>query len=87
LASYPDATFQRDFIGAVDTASFQLTDLTGSAVGFSIDPFFFSVAVPEPATLALLGASLLGFAALHRRKGDTPINVVIKDRRDLLSDE
>jgi hypothetical protein len=37
-------------------------------VGFSIDTFFFSVAVPEPATLTLLGASLLGFAALHRRK-------------------
>jgi hypothetical protein len=69
LASYPDATFQRDFTGTEGTGSFQLTNLTGAPVAFSIDPFFFSVdlaAVPEPATLTLLGTSLLGLAALRR---------------------
>ena len=71
LASYPDATFQRDFTGTEGTGSFQLTNLTGAPVAFSIDPFFFSVdlaAVPEPATLTLLGTSLLGLAALPRRR-------------------
>ena len=69
LASYPEATFQRDFTGIPDTASFQLTDLTGAPVAFSIDPFSFSLnLVPEPATLSLLGVSLLGFAGLRRRR-------------------
>ena len=70
LASYPDATFQRDFTGIAGTASFQLTTLNGAPVPFSIDPFFFSVnlAVPEPATLTLLSASLLGFAVLRGRR-------------------
>jgi hypothetical protein len=65
-------SFQREFIGIPDTASFQLTDLTGSLVDFSIDPFVFSfslaAAVPEPATLSLLGTALLGLAALRRRR-------------------
>ncbi len=56
-ALFPDVSFQRDFIGAPGTASFQLTNLTGSPVNFSIDPFVFSVslqsAVPEPATREL----------------------------------
>jgi hypothetical protein len=70
LASYPDATFQRDFTGIAGTANFQLTTLNGAPVPFSIDPFFFSVnlAVPEPDTLTLLGASLLGFAVLRGRR-------------------
>jgi hypothetical protein len=71
LASYPDATFQRDFTGTPGTGSFRLTDLTGAPVAFSIDPFFFSVdlaAVPEPATLTLLGTSLLGLVALRARR-------------------
>src|SRR5215472_5908782 len=72
LASYPDATFQRDFTGIPDTASFELTDLTGAPVSFSIDPFFFSLnLVPEPPTLTLVGA-LLGFAALHRCRRQWP---------------
>lgn len=71
LASYPDATFQRDFSGIPDTASFQLTDLTGAPVAFSIDPFFFSLnlaVVPEPTTLSLLGVSLFGLAMLRWRQ-------------------
>ena len=73
LASYPDAIFQRDFTGTPNTASFQLTDLMGNPVSLSIDPFFFSftsvpVPVPEPGTLTLLGAWLLGMAALRRRR-------------------
>jgi hypothetical protein len=71
LASYPDATFQRDFTGIPGTGNFQLTDLTGAPAAFSIDPFFFSIdlaAVPEPATLTLLGTSLLGLAALRGRR-------------------
>jgi len=69
LASYPEATFQRDFTGIPDTASFQLTDLTGAPVAFSIDPFSFSLnLVPEPATLSLLGVSLLRLAGLRRRR-------------------
>ena len=71
-ALFPDVSFQRDFIGIPGTASFQLTDLTGSLVDFSIDPFVFSfglaAAVPEPATLSVLGTALLGLAALRRRR-------------------
>jgi hypothetical protein len=71
LATYPDAIFQRDFVGIPDAASFQLTDLTGAPVAFSIDPFFFSLnlaAIPETATLSLLGVSLLGLAGLRLRR-------------------
>lgn len=75
LASYlntnPDL-FQRDFNGTLGTGSFQLTDSSGGSVAFSIDPIFFSgtsTSVPEPASLSLLGASILGLAALRRRKG------------------
>jgi PEP-CTERM motif len=75
LASYLfDDLFQRDFIGTPGKSGFELIDLLGNHVGFSIDPIFFSAGpidppdVPEPGTLALLAGSLFAFAALRRRK-------------------
>jgi hypothetical protein len=68
-----NASFQRDFIGTPGAPSFQLVNLSGNPVNPSIDPFFFSdtisEAVPEPSTLILFGAALLGLAVLHRRRG------------------
>lgn len=73
-ALFADVAYQRDFVGTPGTAGFQLRDLNGNAVNFSIDPYVFSFSmnqppppVPEPATLTLLGTALLGLAALRRR--------------------
>jgi hypothetical protein len=78
-ALFASVSFQRCFAGAPGTASFALEGITGGVCDPlihpdpSIDPFVFSlslavVTTPEPATLTLLGASLLGFAALRRRR-------------------
>jgi hypothetical protein len=61
--------FQRCHVGTPGAPGFELCD----EVGFSIDPFFFSGTsfnqpVPWAGTLALLGTSLLGLAALRRGK-------------------
>ena len=71
LGLFPSVSFQRCFTGTPGTGSFALCDNLGNVVPFSIDPFVFSLnlaAVPEPASLTLLGASLLGFATLRRRR-------------------
>ena len=70
-ALFPSVSFQRNFTGTPGTASFDLTNLAGASVPFSIDPFVFSLnlaSVPEPATLTLVGSALLGWAALRRRR-------------------
>jgi hypothetical protein len=68
-ADYPSATFQRCFTGTERTASFTLCNNSGGTVGLSIDPFVFSFSpVPEPATVTLLGAALIGLAVLRRRR-------------------
>ena len=74
LADYPDAVFQRCTTGVEGTASFGLCNNAGGSVNESIDPWFFALdlsqvsSTPEPATLTLLGTSLLGLAALRRRR-------------------
>jgi len=61
--------YQRCTMGTPGQPGFHLCD-----AAFSIDPYFFSgtsfnqVITPWPGTLALLGTSLLGFAALRRRR-------------------
>jgi FG-GAP-like repeat len=44
-AQFQNVTFNRDFTGTPGTSSFRLTDATGNAIPFSIDPFFFSYPV------------------------------------------
>jgi hypothetical protein len=61
--------YQRCTVGTPGAPGFHLCD-----AAFSIDPYFFSgtsfnqVITPWPGTLALLGTSLLGFAAFRRRR-------------------
>jgi hypothetical protein len=44
-AQFQNVTFNRHFTGTPGTSSFRLTDATGNAIPFSIDPFFFSYPV------------------------------------------
>jgi hypothetical protein len=47
-ALFPTLTLHRSYKGTPGTSSFQLTDASGNAVPFSIDPYFFSVTVVPP---------------------------------------
>ena len=49
-AKFTNLTFNRLFTGTPGTSSFQLTDANGNAVASSIDPFFFSDSILNPAS-------------------------------------
>jgi hypothetical protein len=77
LAFFPEGVaFPRSFIGNPNQASFQLQDLVGGTVSFSIDPFFFSeaalLAVPEASSLTLFSMGVLGLFVYRwlRRSAD-----------------
>lgn len=66
--------FQRNNNGQFGLPGFQLLDLAGQPVPFSIDPYFFSFfpqagpTVPEPASLTLLAVGGLACWMVHRRR-------------------
>jgi hypothetical protein len=58
-ASFTNVSFNRRFTGTPGTSSFQLTDANGNAVARSIDPFFFSYVVLNPAAPASVSANMV----------------------------
>jgi len=48
-ALFANTTFNRRFVGTPGTSSFRLTDASGNALPFSVDPFFFSYSIQNPA--------------------------------------
>jgi hypothetical protein len=58
-ASFTNVSFNRRFTGTPGTSSFQLTDANGNAVAPSIDPFFFSYVVLNPAAPASVSANMV----------------------------
>jgi hypothetical protein len=58
-ALFANATFNRRFAGMPGTSSFQLTDANGNAVASSIDPFFFSYSIQNPAAPPSASANMV----------------------------
>src|SRR5262249_55752341 len=58
-ASFTNVSFNRRFTGTPGTSGFQLTDADGNAVAPSIDPFFFSYVVLNPAAPASVSANMV----------------------------
>jgi hypothetical protein len=54
-----NTTFNRSFVGTPGTSSFQLTDASGNAVPFSIDPFFFAYSILNPASPPGVSANMV----------------------------
>jgi hypothetical protein len=58
-ALFTNTTFDRRFVGTPGTSSFRLVDASGNAVPFSIDPFFFSLTVLNPAAPPGVSANMV----------------------------
>jgi hypothetical protein len=58
-ALFTNTTFDRRFVGTPGTSSFRLTGASGNAVPFSIDPFFFSFTVLNPAAPPGVSANMV----------------------------
>ena len=58
-AQFTNTTFDRRFVGTPGTSSFRLTDASGNAVPFSIDPFFFAFSVLNPAAPPGVSANMV----------------------------
>ena len=64
----PDATYSgKTAMGSIGTVGFRSANIGGN-VTVRVDDITIS-AIPEPATIALFGAALLGMGALRRRRG------------------
>ncbi len=62
--------FNSEFIGFTNLPGItSIAVLGGSQTGYLIGDFFVSTEAPEPASMALLGAGLLGLGLARRRKG------------------
>jgi hypothetical protein len=58
-ASLTDVNFNRRFTGTPGTSSFQLTDASGNPAAPSIDPFFFSYSILNPAAPPAVSANMV----------------------------